>query len=125
MREEVLKITSHIECEVFGTEFTIRVDTDNKNRNSGRVFIQIVYHAPCIKTGQILEWHGRKWYLSEHMTEDEIVKTCYAAFEAAVKHEVMEGFKIGGIAPFNPHVDYKQLLAISHMEVQREPINKA
>lgn len=120
MKQRLVELTSQITCEIFGTEFFIRIATDQKNRNSGRLFVQMYYRAPCAKTGQILEWRGRKWYLSQHMTDDEIVKTCYAAFEAAVKHEVMEGFKIGGIAPFNPHVDYKQLLAISHLEVQRE-----
>lgn len=53
------------------------------------------------------------------MTADEIVKTVYAAFEAAIKHEVMEGFKVDGIVLFNPHVDFEELLKISHKEIQR------
>lgn len=66
-----------------------------------------------------MEWSGRKWYLSDYMTSDEIIKTCYVAFEAAVKHEIMEGFKVGGIVLFNPHTQYTELLKISHLEIQR------
>lgn len=103
---------------MFGTKFSVRVEPDNKNRN-GRILIQIVYDAPCTKTGIISEWHGRKWYLSDHMTEDEVVKTCYAAYEAAVKHEIMESFKADGKVLFNPHTDFNKLLEISDYEVRR------
>jgi hypothetical protein len=65
------------------------------------------------------EWKGRKWYLSSHMTEDEVLKTCFVAFQAAVQHEVMEGFKLGGIPPFNPHASIWTLRNASIMEVTR------
>lgn len=117
--DEVRCVVKDITCTVFGTTFFIRVERDCKNKRTGRIFIQLTYKAPCTKTGEIMEWKGRKWYLSEHMTSDEIVKTCYAAFEAAVKHEVMEGFKIDGIVLFNPHIHYLQLLKVSHNEIKR------
>lgn len=53
------------------------------------------------------------------MTNDEIIKTAYCAAEAAVKHEIMEGFKVDGVILFNPHVDFEELLKISHLEVKR------
>lgn len=56
------------------------------------------------------------------MTEDEIVKRAYVAFEAAVKHEVMENFKFDGVIVFNPHVNFRKLLEVSPHEVRREPI---
>lgn len=109
---------------VFGTEFMLRVERDNLDPVNGRVFLQVTYDAPCTKTGEVKEWHGRKWYLSEHMTDDEIVKTAWCALEAAVKHETMEGFKVDGIILFNPHVNYSVLLTVSGYEVQRvEEIN--
>lgn len=116
--ELIKNTTNRISMEMFGTKFSVRVEPDNKNKN-GRIFIQIVYDAPCTKTGVIGEWHGRKWYLSDHMTEDEVIKTCFAAYEAAVKHEIMESFKVDGKILFNPHVNYLSLLAISNDEIKR------
>lgn len=121
MGVQVSKLINSIRISVFGYPLRYRVERDNKDRN-GRLFIQIVYDAPCTKTGKTKEWHGRKWYLSEHMTDDEVIKTAYAAFEAAVKHEVMENFKVHGGVLFNPHIDYKELLKISHKEISRETV---
>ena len=118
MIENILKITSRISLSAMGIPFKIRVEHDNEFAN-GRIFVQITYDSPCSKTGEVMEWHGRKWYLSKHMTTDEVVKTCYAAFEACVKHEVMEGFKVDDKPLFNPHVSFESLLEISDQEVMR------
>jgi hypothetical protein len=101
-----------------GIDFFPRVEHDNKNPH-GRIFIQICYLAPCTITGEKKEWRGRKWYLSEHMTDDEIIKTTYVAFESCVKHEIMEGFKVDNIILFNPHVNFEALLSISNQEITR------
>jgi hypothetical protein len=53
------------------------------------------------------------------MTDDEVVKTAYVAFEAAVKHEILEGFKVDGKILFNPHVNFEALLTVSDKEVFR------
>jgi hypothetical protein len=84
-----------------------------------RIYIQGTYQATCNKTGKFELWTGRKWYLSEYMTDDEIIKTCYVACEAVVKHEIMEGFKVDNIILFNPHVSYEKLLEISNYEIKR------
>lgn len=118
MIENVKRLLSRVTMSCFGTDFKMRIEHDNEFDN-GRIFIQVVYDAPCTKTGEVQEWHGRKWYLSKHMTEDEIIKTAYVAFEAAVKHEIMEGFKVAGTVLFNPHVHYEALLAVSHNEIKR------
>ena len=118
MIHRVKKITDRITISVFGTIFGIRVDHDNEYEN-GRVFLQVYYEAPCTHNGNIEKWTGTKRYLSQYMTDDEIVKTAYSAFELAVKHEVMEGFKVDGIILFNPHINFEELLAISHKEIKR------
>lgn len=102
------------------SSFKLRIERDNKNPDDGRIFMQVVYTAPCVKSGELKEWHGRKFYLSDHMTQDEIVKTAYLAFKLAVEHEIMEGFSMAGRILFNPHVDYIELLYISPREVARE-----
>lgn len=118
MVPRVTKIVDRITMNLLGHEFRMRVDRDVKNK-FGRIFLQVVYEAPCTKTGQVDTRNGRKWYLSEHMTDDEIVKTSYAAFKAAVEHEVMEGFKVDGTILFNPHADFRELLRVSGKEVKR------
>lgn len=118
---KVKKLVDRITMQCLGMQLGVRVEYDNiySFGSNGRIFIQIFYHAPCVKTGKLEEWHGRKYYLSDYMTPDEIVKTVYTAFEAAVKHEIMEGFKVDGKILFNPHVNFEELLAISDREVRR------
>lgn len=118
MIELIKRIIGRITMSAFGTDFRLRVDSDYKYIED-RIFIQAVYDAPCTKTGEVKEWRGRKWYLSEYMTDDEIIKTAYSAFEYAVKHEVMEGFKVDNIILFNPHVNYEALLSVSNQEIKR------
>ena len=119
MLKRVKAITERITMSCLGVEHKLRVEHDNEFEN-GRVFLQVVYSAPCTKTGNNEEWKGRKWYLSKHMTDDEIVKTAYVAFESCVKHEIMENFKMDGVILFNPHVSFEELLKVSHKEVARE-----
>jgi len=116
---EIRNILSKIDMQLLGTKFWIHAYHDKKY-DDGRIYLQIIYYADCQKTQEYKEWHGRKFYLSEYMTEDEIVKTAYLAFKLAIEHEVMEAFKINDIVLFNPHVNYKELLAISKNEVKRE-----
>lgn len=54
-------------------------------------------------TGQQMEWTGRKWLLSLHMTETEIVCTAFKALEAALDHELREHFTYKGARVFDPH----------------------
>ncbi|HUU86561.1 MAG TPA: hypothetical protein VMX17_02260 [Candidatus Glassbacteria bacterium] len=117
--EKVIEITKRITISLFNTEFKIRVERDNIRPDDGRIFLQVVFSSPCTKDGDIQEWHGRKWYLSEFMPTDEIVKTAYGAFKMAVEHEVMESFKVDGIILFNPHINFEELLKVSHKEVKR------
>lgn len=114
----VQELCSNITMECLGTKFDLIISHDKKDEN-GRVFLQIAYNAPCTKTSEELSWKSGKHYLSKYMTDDEIIKKVWVAFELCIKHEIMEGFKIEGIILFNPHVDYKELLKISHKEIKR------
>lgn len=123
---EVKKLLSRITMKVLGTEFELKLVRDQADKRAGdadkRPFIQVIYNASCSKTNKMEIWKGGKHYLSQHMTNDEIVKKAWVAFEMAIKHEVMEGFKVDGITLFNPHVDFEELLRVSHKEVQRDKI---
>lgn len=117
--QEIRRLLQRIKLSIFDKEFSIRCEIDNKY-DAGRIFLQIVYKAKCTKTGEEQEWHGRKFYLSDHMTDDEVVKTAYTAFESSVKHETMEGFTVDGIVLFNPHINFEELLKVSNKEIKRD-----
>jgi hypothetical protein len=117
MMSRVTLLLKRVTLSCLDKEFKIIIETDKVSGQ--RVFIQISYESKCTKTDKLDTWKGRKCYLSKHMTDDEIIKTAYVAFEAAVKHEVMEGFKVDGIVLFNPHLNFEELLKISHLEVKR------
>lgn len=116
MISRVQGITSRININLFGIHFWIRVEKDPLGE---RIFLQVKYKAPCNKTGKLTEWGGRKWYLSSHMTDDEIVKTAWVAYKSAIEHEVMETFKVDGKILFNPHTPYEILLEASQKEIKR------
>ena len=107
-----------------GLGIPMRVELrEDKRYENGRPYLQVCYNAPCTKTGMVETWKGRKWYLSEFMTDDEVIKTAFAAFKAAVEHEVFEGFKVDGKVLFNPHVSFEALLSVTDQEVKREEVH--
>ena len=116
--QQIRELISHIRLKIFGTQLYLSAEMDKKGGD--RIYLQVHYSAPCTKTGEIDTWKGGKWYLSPHMIEDEIVKRSYAVFEAAVKHEVMEGFTFDNKPIFNPHVNFRKLLEVCEYEVKRE-----
>ncbi|WP_150526786.1 hypothetical protein [Roseibium sediminis] len=65
--------------------------------------------AICNVTGEPYPWTGRKWLLSEHMTEGEIVQTVFKAVLTAIEHEAREAFLYKGQAIFDPHYDIEKL----------------
>lgn len=116
---KVKDLISHISFEIFGKKLNISAYYDKKYGK--RVYLQVSYSAPCTKSGIIEEWKGGKHYLSSYMTEDEVIKRAYVAFESAVKHEIMENFKFDGIIVFNSHINFRKLLEVSQFEVRRSP----
>jgi hypothetical protein len=116
----VKALLTPISMECLGVKFDLIISRDMKEPQYGRIFIQLEYKSPCNKTGEDLSWKGTKHYLSEHMTDDEIVKRCWVAFEQAVKHEIMEGFRYNGEMVFNPHTPFTRLIEASRVEVTRK-----
>ncbi len=127
MKQRVEQLLSRVKLTCLEKTFNILIKYDDKfttylpgtQSDFGRIYIQLEYNSACNKDGDNDYWKGRKWYLSEHMTDDEIIKTCYAAFDACVKHEIMEGFKVDGKMLFNPHINFEALLTISDKEITR------
>lgn len=122
----VKQLLSRINLELFGTKFDIIVEYDKEftiftegEEPKGRIYLQIGYHAKCNDTGEVGYWKGGKHYLSHYMTDDEIVKKAWVAFESCIKHEVMEAFLVDGKRLFNPHTHFEALLEVSHKEIKR------
>jgi hypothetical protein len=51
----------------------------------------------------------RKWYLSLHATDSEILQTMLKLVLTSEEHEAREQFLVEGRAIFGPHVDWKVL----------------
>ncbi|WP_420381687.1 hypothetical protein [Novosphingobium sp.] len=65
----------------------------------------------CTKTGEPMDWCGRKWRLSQHMTDGEVVFTVFKALITALEHEAREMFKFDGEAVADSHIDIHALVA--------------
>lgn len=61
--------------------------------------------------------HGRKWRLSAHMTDSEVVQTALAAVLAFEEHEAREAFRYRGLAIFSPHWNVDRLAEF----IQQDP----
>lgn len=77
---------------------------------------QIACNGYCNISGSRMEWTGRKWFLSRHMTDGEIVQTVFKACLTAQEHEMRERFLYKGAAIFDPHYDIEKLV-----ELRRSP----
>lgn len=72
--------------------------------------IQIQFMAPCnVAHGEPELQHCRKWMVSRHCCENEVVRTAYKAIQGALEHEAAEQFLFDGIRIFDPHVNYTEL----------------
>lgn len=76
-------------------------------------FLQFEMDGKDNLTGEAMTWRGRKWLLSRHMTDGEVVQTALAATLMAFEHEVRELFKYKGAALFQPHYDIDELVKFS------------
>lgn len=74
------------------------------------MWLQWVFNAADVETGEVREQHCRKWRISQYMTAAEIVQTAFAAALAAEEHECRENFKYLGAPIFSPHLSLPALL---------------
>lgn len=91
-----------------------------------RAYLQVRFMADdaTARTGQPGMIHGRKWWLSQHMTDSEIVQTALMAVLAAEEHEARERFTYKGRAVFGPHIDLGALWLASGYTVHRDPVKE-
>lgn len=85
-----------------------------------RRYIQWHFKAKCCKTGEVGVQRGRKWHLSPHMTQSELVGTAFKAALTAEEHECRENFIWDGYRIFNPHIDIEALASVCDAEDVRD-----
>lgn len=95
---------SAIVCKIAYKNWEFRIH----EKGSG-FLIQAAWAAPDLKTGKMMIQKGRKWYVSPHACEGEIVRTAYKIIEAAELHEMQEQFKYCGQKIFDPHLHPEDL----------------
>lgn len=93
--------------------------------DGSRFYLQWEFKAPDWTSDDrktLLPWKSRKWHLSEHMTENEIVQTALAAALTAEEHEAREAFAYMGVRLFHPHISIAALMdAARSIDVRQNP----
>lgn len=93
------------------------------DEGTGRYYLQVQFNAEDISTGKVETQSGRKWLLSPHMTEGEIVQTALMAVLAAVEHEARESFCYDGKRIFGPHKNPDDLAA-ARVQIRKPAIGE-
>lgn len=66
-------------------------------------------------------WFSRKWFLSPHMCESEIIQTALKAVLTAEEHEAREHFLFLGKPIFGPHINVNKLWEVCDVLETRDP----
>jgi hypothetical protein len=91
------------ECQF--NDWMFRVDA----YGDGTPYVQVLFMDKDRITGKEELQRCRKWVLSLHSTNSEIIRAVFKAVEAAMLHEVQEAFKFRGARIYNPHMDLEDL----------------
>jgi hypothetical protein len=85
----------------------------DKKDPTGRLYLQVECDRPDVYTGVPGVGHGGKAYLSEHMTDGEIVRRAFSLFMAYEEHECREWFRWRKRAVFGPHIATEALWSVA------------
>lgn len=85
----------------------------------GRLFMQVQCHRKDVVTGEMGWGKGGKCYLSEFMTDQEIVQNAFGLFKAYEEHECREFFTFRGKRIYGPHISLDALLEIADRTTYR------
>lgn len=115
---DINELESHIaniDAEYQGLKFLLF-----HGSHEGRLWVQVGTLRPCTYTGEMSIGKGGKAYVSEHATDDEIVKKIFGLCLAYVEHETREGFKYKGKRLFGPHIAIDALMSIASKTTYRD-----
>lgn len=100
--------------------WTLRLQCDESRNNA--LYMQWVWWATCAKTSRKKIQHSRKWFVSEHASDSELVLTAFKAALTAEEHECRESFKFKGKRVLGPHIDVNALLTVCDIEDNRAEV---
>lgn len=124
--ETIQEIVSRIKFRDW--KLVVRTDGSTGGRTIPRPYLQIEWAAPDNDNlhGTVESQRSRKWFLSYHMCENEIIRTAYKAIQGAVEHEMNEQFTYMDVRIFDPHMDYTRLASAIRNNLigqnNREPV---
>ena len=76
-----------------------------------QIWVQVGSERPDCNNPNLIEiGKGGKAYISEHATDDEIVKKVLGLCLAYVEHEMREGFYYKGVRCFGPHISLEAMI---------------
>lgn len=105
--ENIVKRISH-------PRYTIKIAA-TKEFNQPYLQVRCV-EGICNKTGEPIEWGGRKFMLSKVMLDEEVVQTAFLAMKIADEHELREQFLFDGASIFDPHWKLEMLVDLRKKE---------
>lgn len=77
--------------------------------SEGRYYYQIQCWREDVITKKMGMGYGGKGYLSEHMTQNELVQIIFGLYKSYWEHEARETFKWRKRRVFGPHIDVEAL----------------
>jgi len=101
-------------CGYPGYEFTVLVD------GRGEVYLQAWYLEADTLGGDVEKQYTRRWFLSPHMNNSEIVQTAFKCILTSMEHRTREWFTYKARAIFQPHYNVEKLWEICEEREVRE-----
>lgn len=106
--ERVNRLICQVRFTIFNTLIVFEVRPD---RDGARV--RGCHWSPDPRTGKASEHFTRRWLISPHATDSEIVQTLFKLCLTAVEHEAREGFFYRGEQVFGPHFNVDDLVDLA------------
>lgn len=76
------------------------------------IYLRASFVATDAKTKILAKQNTRKWSLSLHMTNSEVVQTALKCVLTSIEHEARESFTYMGAPVFGPHFDVDDLAVL-------------
>lgn len=102
---QTLENIKAVVAEISFNDWMFRVGT----YSDSTPYLQVLFKATDRFLGVEEIQRCRKWVLSYHMVNSEIIRTAFKAVQAAMEHEIQEAFTYRGARIFNPHMDLESL----------------
>lgn len=111
-------------CKFLNRSFNVFELPCAEEQSHNGYLIQIQYEDKDVDTGKVELQKGRKWYISAHAVDSEIVRTAFLACLQSMEHIARENFEFDGVRIFGPHFDVDALVKIAQRDdvyERREP----